>query len=151
MFCSWLHTAGLCKHSVEKSNVRFYFWKVKVNNENWSWACFMGWWFLLSISYLPLNVGTGSQKPVPSRRLASSSPQVVVVTFQFSVPVSGAGGDQGRGCVGGLRAGWKEHVMLPTSCQLLRIRILTWCTTGLCAAPHAVNVCFHECLQKTKP
>lgn len=65
------HTAGLCSHSREKSNVRICSWKVKVNNENWSQGCFMGWWFLPSISCMPLSVGTGSQMPVPGRKSAS--------------------------------------------------------------------------------
>lgn len=31
------------------------------------------------------------------------------------------------------------------SSQLLRVRILPSGVKGLCAAPHAVNVCYHEC------
>ena len=42
---------------------------------------------------------------VPGRRLASSTPQVVGVTLQLSVPASGVGGDRGSACVGGIREG----------------------------------------------
>lgn len=53
---------------------------------------------------MPLNVGTVSQMVVPGRTPASSAPQMVGVTFQFSVLASSTGEEQGRACVGAFRA-----------------------------------------------
>lgn len=64
-----------------------------------------------------------------------SAPQLMSATLQFSVPASRAGG-----MCWGIQWGQEERVV-----QLPAAESQVCGVKGLCAVPHGVNVCYHEC------